>query len=378
MSESSWLRLLDRVRADMPALLSDFLDELQPLQGYADGAVPQDDIERTALQAFGLFLERLADPTGSAWSSEVPEALGRRRARQGIRIDHFTEGVRINFRLLWRALHRAAQPDLVAELMENGERVLNVVERYATEVQAAYLDETQIMAQLHRTARERALAKLFSGNATAEELKAAAADLSLAETGVFELVAVDRAEPPVAVRAAQAAGEGLAYEDDELVYLFRLRRGVVDWPLARLEAPGAYLAHVPGVAALAPAARLARRMRRLGEKARLRTLREAFAGLVHYEIREHVAGFEEELVGGWYRASPGERARYIETLEAFMRSGSIKEAGDELFLHRNTVFKRLRAFHELTGLDVAVPRDAVIALVLIITAPGSQINTERQ
>jgi DNA-binding PucR family transcriptional regulator len=52
-----------------------------------------------------------------------------------------------------------------------------------------------------------------------------------------------------------------------------------------------------------------------------------------------------------------------------MRTGSIKEVGDALFLHRNTVFKRLRSFHELTGLDVTVPRDAVIAMVLISNEP---------
>lgn len=146
MQHDSWSELLDRVRDDLPTLIADFLRELHLLEGYADGEVPDEDLERTAGHVFTFFLDQLASRENSPVSSEFPQSLGQRRARQGIRIDHFLEGVRINFRMLWRGLNRAAQPDLIDELVAHGERVLNVVESYATDVQRAFLDETQAMA----------------------------------------------------------------------------------------------------------------------------------------------------------------------------------------------------------------------------------------
>ncbi|UOQ56740.1 helix-turn-helix domain-containing protein [Leucobacter allii] len=364
MSDTGWAQLLDRVRAQIPELLAEFLDELRTHGGYADGEVPQADIERTALQAFDLFLDRLADPEGAA-SSAFPEALGRRRARQGMRVEQFAEGVRINFRLLWRALHRAAQPDLVDALVAGGERVLTVVEGYATEVQAAFLDETQTMARFHRTARERALARIFSGAAAEEELRAAAETLALPFEQRYELVSLASDGVAEELRRSLAEQALWVYEDDDLVHAFRARRGSVDWSLAVRDVAGARVARVHGVAALAPAAALTRRISALGRANRILSAREAFPALLQERALTLFAGFEEELLGDWRRAPAEERLRLAETLRAFMRRGSVKEAGEELFLHRNTVFKRLRAFQDLTGLDVTVPADAAIAAVML-------------
>ncbi|QAB17979.1 PucR family transcriptional regulator [Leucobacter muris] len=370
MGESTWLNLLERVRRDIPTLLGDFMEELADLDGYSGGPVPRDDLERTALQAFDLFLERLSADDGEAAASDFPGSLGRRRARQGIRIDQFTEGVRINFRLLWRALHRAAEPDLVGELVSNGERVLNVVERYATEVQAAFIDETQIMAQFHRTARERALARLFAGGSDEADVRGAAEVLGLERDETYELITAKTAEVPEAVRAPLSEQGALTYEDGDLLHLFRRRRGVADWPLASRGLAGVHIARVAGLGTLARAASLARDVLRVAEPGRTVTLRDGFAPLMRERVREAVEGFEHELLGDWRRATSDERQRFSETLHVFMRSGSVQETADRLFLHRNTVFKRLRAFEALTGLDVTRPRDAAIALLLLPTDPA--------
>lgn len=165
MEDNAWGSLLNRVRENRHQLLEDFLAQLSRQPDYVDASVSRDELERTALQVFDLFLNRLADPQGGSGSgsSDVATQLGRRRARQGVSFEQFTEAVRINFRLFWRALHRVAQPDLVEALTAHGEEVLNVVEGYATEVQRAFLEESQVMAQQHRTARERSLARVFSG-----------------------------------------------------------------------------------------------------------------------------------------------------------------------------------------------------------------------
>ncbi|MGO2141739.1 MAG: helix-turn-helix domain-containing protein [Leucobacter sp.] len=371
MTSSAWPALLDRVRGDIPALLADFLDELAHLDGYATTTIPRDDIERTAVGAFDIFLARLGDTDDAERSAKFAGELGRKRARQGMRIDQFMEGVRINFRVLWRALHRAADPDLVDELVSNGERILGVVERYATEVQAAFLEESQLMAQQRRTARERALARVFASDTGQASLAAAAELLGLRADAIFELVAFPGADDPRVVATAQAWRGALLHIEGDTAVLFRereVRAGVE--PDGFLSQPGARITEVRGVAALARAAGLARSLLSATGSTTPASLREGLAPLLRTEATSLVAGFEHELVGGWYAAPTDERERLAKTARAFVRSGSIQATADDLFVHRNTIFKRLRAFTTLTGLDLTVPRDAAIALLVLPIGPA--------
>lgn len=45
------------------------------------------------------------------------------------------------------------------------------------------------------------------------------------------------------------------------------------------------------------------------------------------------------------------------TLAAYLTSGSIAETAELLFVHRNTVGRRLRQVEELTGRELHRPRD---------------------
>ena len=371
MTGSAWPELLDRVRSDIPALLADFLEELARLDGYAAGVVPHDDIERTAVGAFEVFLARLGDTDDAERSAQFSGELGRKRARQGMRIDQFMEGVRINFRVLWRALHRAAAPDLVDELVSNGERILGVVERYATEVQAAFLEESQLMAQQRRTARERALAKLFARDIDSASLAAAAELLGLRADATFELVALPGADDPRVIVTAQAWRGALLHVEGDVALLFREREGrSAAEPDGFLAQPGAHIAEVRGVDSLANAAALASALTRATGGAEPTSLRKGFAQLLRPDFATLIAGFEHEVVGDWHAAPADERDRFTETVRAFVRSGSIQATADDLFVHRNTVFKRLRAFTRLTGLDLTVPRDAAIAMLALPLGPS--------
>ena len=199
--------------------------------------------------------------TRSREDSALPDALGRRRARQGLRVDHFTEAVRINFRVLWRALHRAAQPDLTSVLMDNGERVLDVVERYATEVQRSFLNETEEMARSRRTARERALTKLFSGYADENEITAIATVLGMRHTGEFELIAVPTKVVTDELGQRFSTLEVHSYGDEQMTYLFRHRRKLITLVDELPGLPGGYIAKIDGIGQV-PAQRHWRKPRR--------------------------------------------------------------------------------------------------------------------
>ena len=86
-------------------------------------------------------------------------------------------------------------------------------------------------------------------------------------------------------------------------------------------------------------------------------------------VQSRISGFEHELLRVTLRPRPVRSAlkrlsRLATTIAAYLEHGSVQEAADSLFVHRNTVFKRLQSFHDITGLDVTIPRDAAIALIL--------------
>lgn len=363
MHDPRWLQLIERVRADTPRLLDDFLAELRTHDGYVGDAVAAEDIERTARSAFALFAARLAGDAGAEEPSAFAEALGRRRARQGVRVERFMEAVRINFRVLWRGLERAARPDLTDALLAHGEQVLDVVERYATEVQRAFLAESASMAQQHRTAKERARSRLFSGQAEGEELAAFAEMLRLAPDAEYEMLATAHDVERLVSEVVTSGGQ--YFDDGDMTMLLRPRRGPVDWVDADDRLSGGYVSRVPGLALVGRAAAIAVDLAERAAEGSVCRLRDGFASIARETMLERVDGFAHELVGAFEAAPAGERERLAVTVRTFIRTGSMQRTAEELFFHRNTVLKRLRAFEDLSGLDVTVPRDAAIAMVML-------------
>ena len=56
----------------------------------------------------------------------------------------------------------------------------------------------------------------------------------------------------------------------------------------------------------------------------------------------------------------------LETVAAFLESGSLEGAARALYVHANTVRYRLRKVSELVGLDVLRPRDAQVASTALV------------
>lgn len=359
VSETAWQELVGRVARDRDALVADFLAEFAALGGYPSDQVSDADIEGNAFEAIQLFLDHLAEREPSAIGAALPENLGRRRARQGVRLELFLEAVRIDFRVLWRALERASRPDLVETLVRNGERVLNVVERYASEVQRAYLDEEVRMAQLRRTARERAISQLFAQDLSDEGLLAAAETLGLAVAASYEVLVTPEGEA-----APERAAGAVAYRDGASTVSFRPRQGP-DWPDSDPSLRGGYLAEVAGLRGLRRAAALAGQLAAIPETGGVVRLGDGLTHLAAAALDPAIAGFAGELLGDFLALPDPDRARLEQTLRSFVRTGSIQRTADELFCHRNTIVKRLRAFTASTGLDVTLPRDATVACIAL-------------
>ena len=55
----------------------------------------------------------------------------------------------------------------------------------------------------------------------------------------------------------------------------------------------------------------------------------------------------------------------VDTVGAYLKSGSTKDVAALLHCHRNTVVNRLQSFKAQTGLDVTVPSQAALALAAL-------------
>jgi DNA-binding PucR family transcriptional regulator len=103
-----------------------------------------------------------------------------------------------------------------------------------------------------------------------------------------------------------------------------------------------------------------------------RTVRDAWGYVAANRLGEYGTVLADTVLGPLKAIAAHERDRLIETVQAFLRSGSVSQTAGELYCHRNTVLNRLARFGQLTGFDPANPQDAatVIAAFHIQQALG--------
>lgn len=361
MTQDRWPELLERVWEQRAALVQDFLDEFARLGGYPGSLVSEEDVRLNARDAIDVFLLNLTGRPLTEAQALLTENLGRRRARQGVPLAQFLEAVRIDFRVLWRAIERASRPDLIESLVQNGERVLDVVERYASEVQHAYLDEEHALALHQRTARERAIALVFAEHVTGEELHAAAEVLGLRVGAEYEVLVVPELGEPV---PEPLLGRATAYRDRIGTVWFR-EQGTDETWTATPGLRGGIVAGVSGLGAVRAAARLASCLAEAGEPGSLVDPRSGYLGVVRTGRQDAFLGFETQVIGRFPALDEGAQRRLWVTLQAFADCGSVQLTADRLFCHRNTVVKRFAALTEVTGLDPLRPRELAVALLAL-------------
>lgn len=55
----------------------------------------------------------------------------------------------------------------------------------------------------------------------------------------------------------------------------------------------------------------------------------------------------------------------LATVDAYLKTGSIKQTAQLSFCHRNTVINRIKQFTTQSGLDITVPKHAALAIVAL-------------
>ncbi|WP_461169244.1 helix-turn-helix domain-containing protein [Arthrobacter sp. Z1-15] len=372
-----WNALLDGLSVDR--LSSLFLERVLRLEDYRDGTLPASEIRRTAAASFRTLIASLRQTSNqrelAAVRQDIALEVGVSRARAGVPVESLTSAIRLDFTVLWNELMLLADPADAELLVRRAETVWHVVDSYAVQTQATYLDERQRMAQEASSVRQGYVAALFGPASTPPELLARTAlELGIAEDAVLA----------VAAAAADGAGQlhlaaAAASRRGAAVFTHPLPDGLAAFWVADSRAGSAdretmeqirgircgLVEPVHGLAGLRTAARTARALAALagdGDRAAL-TMRNAWARLARHRLAETGVPMVPDVDEALRQCGPVEKDRLQEAVRSYLATGSVARSAEQLFCHRNTLMNRLRRFTELTGIDVTVPEAAARLVV---------------
>lgn len=372
-----WLDLVAATQRGLPQLVDAFIVEVKSIPTYSGQFLDEEHLRATAFESIGLLLETVARQTNTAAISDFTVTLGRDRARAGVPVEDLVAAVRLDFQIIWSGLlWRATNADMMVLALHVGE-LWAVVDEYARNVQQSYMDERAAMAASARDEQQIYLSELFEpgGTLPTRVLRIARA-LGVDPDADFRVAVLPNERVhdvyPVA-RAVATAGAAM--------FVVRRNDGVtVLWPastrLANLSDElqarslngigGGFVPSARGLAAVPAAVVAATEI--------LATLRDNEDSLL---TAEHAwarisktrldlgQGFSARILAAVEELTDAERTSLLSTVRAYLDTGNVGETAKLEFCHRNTVLNRLARFRALTGLDVTIPREAALAVLVL-------------
>lgn len=372
MHDDRWRAIV--ARAHVPQMVEDFLTEFG--DRYGDAQVSDEELRLTAFEAFAHITDVLTGAMPLEDMEAHSQALGRRRAQQGVELAWLIDAIQLDFTILWSHLRTAAGADQDT-LIDHVSQIHSVVTSYNLMVRDAFLLEEARSHNDAQLAHARHVERLFSAEQLDPfDIAEVARALGVGLTDSFDVVV---AHPSAAIRlnsllrspisTGQAFGHGF--------------RGtfVAFWPMANQPAstqlssdllvtvPGVRFPHTAGLEGVRNAARQAPSVfAATGELSMLYDAPE----LLWAVAGDALANFEHSGINELTRdidTLRWEHEPVYETLVAFLDSGSVKDTARTLGCHRNTVINRLRQVTDTTGLDISHPKDAAKALLALRRAP---------
>ncbi|MFM9370401.1 PucR family transcriptional regulator [Streptomyces sp. Da 82-17] len=358
---------------NIDGLIGDWLDMVRPVRSsYAD-RVPDTQFRDSAWQAFELLLRTVAQLPVPPHIADVSRRVGEDRALQGVPLDSLLDAARLDFRVVWAALVKRADPGDMTELVGSAYHVWEAVEGHVTGIMTAYQRTVLEMGRREADERRMWFARLLeSEGRNPTVVRDAGLALGFAADGRFLCAASSAAAGPglhqaaVALRAAGAPVQQQMVGGDA-VLVVQLGRQTTPERVGELLAgspsgiapPVAGLAGVPRSTGLAVAT--AQVLPPDADAPRL--LEDCWLDVLAHRAGDFAHDLADDVLGGLDdpAVSRAEADRLLETVRTHLEgSGSIAETAEALYCHRNTIQHRFTRFHTLTGRDPRRPTDAAL------------------
>jgi hypothetical protein len=355
---------------DLDELVEAFLSELRAMEPYANDLVPWEELRADAEGSFELLLRLTADLPVPDRLGDLSERIGRRRAQLGVPLEVLLHAVRVDFRVLWGAFVRRVRHEDLPSLVRSAVRVWSAVDQHTLRIHLAYLGEAAVLAREREHERHQLFGRLLATDARDAQVVSRTATALEVDPAARFVVAASASDRPLREAADFLRAGGVRAHVQEVD-----RRSVLlaQLPDAAATVPARWLRDVPcGLAPIAGSLREVPRAVRLAAEladtlddsaSGPHRLTDAWPDLVANRLDELGSALAAEVLSTVDKVGKVERARLLETVSAYLRSGSVGAVASELFCHRNTVLNRLRRFAELTGCDITRPDHAALTLV---------------
>ncbi|MEU4927861.1 helix-turn-helix domain-containing protein [Streptomyces yokosukanensis] len=385
-------------------------DVFEQLRGYAELPADVKDMEiaATARHGMRLFLRGTGAGGGNgnggrAWPVALDyfQQRATQRAEEGMPLHLLLRTYTLGTKELFRALRETARPGEQEALAELAEALFTAADRVVGAVAESYLDEqAALAAERHEQRRSRARALLdgrpvTDGSAPTPDGPALVLWLRFDHTGSGDSAAAEgQSRAPVAVRRlvrrVQAALDR-AFGTDVPALLDAdgghavVLPGAPELPLQALElvreAAGVGVgvrsaaATATGIRDIPRAARLTREVVRIAAACgRPHGLHRLDDVLLEYHLSRPSEG--SDRIAALLAPLAG-RPELVETLRTHLEQRQDRRAtARRLSLHPNSVDHRLARIQDLTGLDLADPRDTALALASLLLAETAPKVTE--
>ncbi|WP_139982558.1 PucR family transcriptional regulator [Nocardioides litoris] len=365
------LEFLARHRRERLAPIADRLVASIQLENpaYALDVVTSADLRHSCVTNVDRILELLAEAVSSGVrprhsdhdpAYDAARATGRRRAEQGMPLDHVLRSFRMGGRHVWEDLIEWGADLLDAgELRDIGTQLWEVVDVTSAEVASSYHAHERAVVRADEQQRAELWEGLLGGRARDPRFAhGAAMSLDLAVDGDLLVVAAahldrwladDQLAPHATAWVERTEGVvGLvALRDDDPAEALAALRGLV----ARVRTPIGVSSVAHGLVGVPEGLREATlALRAQGRRPGLAPFDDRVPEALLLSAPEMAA----LLVDRWLRpvlALPGPEARaLVDTLEAWVAAGgSTTATASAVHCHRNTVINRLRRITEVTG-----------------------------
>lgn len=372
-TEDRWRQLVHRLRDSLPRMQDEFVERVAQVAEYSEEVVSLPDLRETAAVSIGLIIDALSGQQHYPRMLHFGSELGTRRARQGLSADAVMSAVRLDFPVIWSTLLEEADQEDAVLLASRAADVWRVVEDYAHAARSSYIETRSQMAQEEAGVRQKFIAALFGAQGRLQETRerfAKTFDVP-SETPYEIAAATGRAAEQLRSMAnlPNRRATIFTYEAEDYVYVF--------WPESgsgvRTPDVAAELRSVPcglawaggGLKDLPAVARIGAALADLADPQSPGpiTVESDWPRLARTRMDAIGVELGAVLSRQLARIREDERDRLKETVECFLRIGSVSAAAEELYCHRNTILNRLRRFREITGLDLTVPVQAARVVV---------------
>ncbi|MFC9219237.1 PucR family transcriptional regulator [Streptomyces hygroscopicus] len=372
--------LLDR----LPELTAEAMAQTREAEPAYRDLVPFSDHQEGAERTIAFLLHHIAGHQIAPELADVPEHTGRHRCAQGIPLEAVLHCFRIDFQVVWAAMLATIEDDPERRpraFLAGAARIWQVIDLMSSRVADAY----RLTEQRAIRHRELLLDSLLRGNMPPGEIASRiAGEYGFSETTTFAVICAEPAangQPslPRPTQLLAAAGLRSAWCTDSTGQLgiVKLTEGGPRFAAAALRDHAKARVGVgpatTGLAACRGSLWLAR--------AALNTLRPGQAAVAVLPDRlpaaftasspELARYLVDDVLGPLKSLRLTERERLLEALFAYLDcQGAIDRTASRLHLHRNTVHQRLRRLQQITGRDLADPRQLT---EIVLAAEAAQL-----